>query len=73
MVQYGGLPIRAAPLTYEEHLICLGLGLISLIVGVIIKLVMPVRWFDKVEMKEEIMDDEQEKSALVSKLRTSFR
>ena len=73
MVQYGGLPIRAAPLTVDEHLICFGLGFLSLIVGVIIKIIMPVRWFEKVGMKEEVMDDEQEKSALVSRLRTSFR
>ena len=49
MVQYGGLPIRAAPLTVDEHLICFGLGFLSLIVGVIIKIIMPVRWFEKVE------------------------
>lgn len=31
MVQYGGLPVRAAPLTWTQHIICISIGFYSLI------------------------------------------
>lgn len=73
MVQFGGMPVRCAPLTVEEHAICLGLGLLSLVNGVIVKALLPVSWFEKVQMKEEIMTDEEEKQAFTTSFRKSFR
>ena len=73
MVEFGGIPVRAAPLTWEEHLICIGIGAFSLIVGIIVKLVLPARWFLRLKMKEQPMSDEEEKSSFTAQFRKSFR
>ena len=52
LVQYGGVPVRAKPLTWEQHLICIGIGAFSLIWALVVKAVMPARWFDRLHMKE---------------------
>lgn len=65
--------MRCAPLTAEEHGICIALGLFSLINGLIVKAFLPVKWFEKVSMKEEAMTDEQEKNSFSSTFRKSFR
>jgi len=31
MVQYGGLPVRCAPLSWEQHLFCICVGFFSLV------------------------------------------
>lgn len=36
LVQYGGKPVRAVPLTYTQHGICIGIGALSLIQGTVI-------------------------------------
>merc|ERR1712110_816021 len=41
MVQYGGRPLRATPLTERDQLVCLAIGSFSLIWGAIIKCIMP--------------------------------
>ena len=46
IVEYGGQIVRSATLTTEQNLICIGIGAFSLIWGVIIKLVLPARWFN---------------------------
>ena len=45
MVQYGGQFVRVAPLTIKQNLICIGIGASSLIVGIFIKIIIPVRIF----------------------------
>jgi len=54
-------------------LICLGLGVFSLIHGIFVKAFLPVKWFEIVHMKEEKMSDEEEKEAFTSSFRKSFR
>jgi len=54
-------------------LICIAIGSFSLVVGVLVKLFLPVEWFKKLQMKEEPMSDEEEKSAFTSQFRKSFR
>ena len=73
LVQYGGKPVRSCPLTYQEHLICLGIGLLSFIQAVLVKAFLPVSWFNRFHMKEEAMTDEEEKQAFTSTFRKSFR
>jgi Ca2+ transporting ATPase len=73
MVQYGGLPVRCAPLTVEQHIICIAIGFFSLIQGVLVKAFLPVRWFARLHMKEEAMTDEEEKDAFTTQFRKSFR
>jgi hypothetical protein len=45
----------------------------SLIQGVIIKAILPPSWFEWMHFNEEAMTDEEEKKALVTSLRKSFR
>ena len=60
LVTYGGQALRCAPLTWEQHLICIGIGAFSLVNGVIVKLLLPARWFDRLQISEERMSDEEE-------------
>jgi len=73
LVQYGGKPVRACPLTYQEHAICLCIGLLSFIQAVLVKAFLPVHWFNRFHMKEEEMTDAEEKQAFTSTFRKSFR
>lgn len=73
MVEYGGFAVRCAPLSIEQHAICIGIGAFSLIQGVLVKAFLPVRWFARLHMKEEPMTDEEEKDAFTSQFRKSFR
>jgi Ca2+ transporting ATPase len=45
IVEFGGQPMRAAPLTLTQHMICLAIGAFSLITSLIVKYALPVRWF----------------------------
>ena len=73
LVQYGGVPIRTTPLTLQEHGICVGVGLLSLVNAILVKTFLPVSWFEKLRMKEEAMNDEEEKQAFTTSFRKSFR
>ena len=57
LVQYGGQPVRTVPLTWKQHMLCIVIGMFSLIQGVIIKICLPVEWFTGLSMKEEAMSD----------------
>jgi hypothetical protein len=57
----------------NEHLICVGVGLLSLVNAFFVKALLPVSWFEKLHMKEEAMTDEEEKNAFTSSFRKSFR
>ena len=73
LVQYGGQSVRTAPLTWEQHAMCIAIGFFSLFQGVIIKAVMPVSWFTRLHMKEEPMTEEQAQLAYTTTFRKSFR
>ena len=73
LVQYGGVPIRTAPLTYKQHILCISIGLFSFVQGVIVKAFLPVSWFNWVKFNEDVMSEEEEKGSLVSTFRKSFR
>jgi len=59
LVQYGGKPVRCVPLEPFEHGICVGIGAFSLIVGLIIKAVIPSSWFNRLNMKEDPLTQEE--------------
>lgn len=73
LVEYGGKPVRTSPLSYEEHAICLAIGMFSLVQGIFVKAFLPVSWFEKFHMNEEAMTDEEEKQAFTTTFRKSFR
>ncbi len=73
LVQYGGQPMRTAPLTNNEHILCIVIGLFSMVQGVIVKAILPVSWFEGLAFKETPMTDEEEKGSFTSTLRRSFR
>jgi len=59
IVQYGGRYMRAVPLTWEQNGYCALIGAISLIVGLLLKLV-PARWFEWIRLEEKEMSPEEE-------------
>jgi Ca2+ transporting ATPase len=59
LVQYGGKSVRTVPLTWEEHLLCICIGAFGLIISVIIKALIPINWFRRIQMKEEPLTAEQ--------------
>ena len=73
LVQYGGITIRVCPLSMSKHMLCVGIGMFTLVQGVLVKLLLPVRWFQGLHMKEEVMTDEEEKIAFTTQFRKSFR
>ena len=73
IVQYGGITLRVCPLSLEMHSLCIGIGMFSLIQGVLIKAFLPVSWFARLHMKEEPMSDEEEKDTFTTQFRKSFR
>lgn len=44
-VEFGGQAIKTVPLTTDEHLICLGLGSLSIFAGFFFKLAIPASLF----------------------------
>lgn len=73
LVQYGGQPTRTSPLSWEQHVMCIVIGMFSIVQGFIVKALIPVSWFNKLHMKEEVMSDEEEKEAFTTQFRKSFR
>lgn len=74
MVQYGGASVRTIPLSYHEHLICLAIGMFSLVQGVIVKTTLPVEWFRWLRIKDEPMTaEEAEHSAIAIVRKPTFK
>jgi Ca2+ transporting ATPase len=45
-IEFGGQSLKTVPLTQQEHLICLGLGTLSIFAGFIFKLIIPASLFN---------------------------
>lgn len=45
-VEYGGKALKATPLTLNEHLICLTIGVVSIFAGMVFKLLIPSSLFN---------------------------
>lgn len=71
LVQYGGEAIKCSPLTVQQHLICIVIGSISLLVSFIVKL-LPLSLFSFVRVNEEpLATEEQRRLAYQHSLRKS--
>jgi P-type Ca2+ transporter type 2B len=73
MVEYGGQSMRTIPLSWEHHAICIGIGAFSLIWGLLVKQFLPSSPFNRIQMQEEPMNEEQERYAVTTTFRKSFR
>lgn len=51
-VQLGGQSLRTVPLSYEEHLLCLGLGALPLFASPFFKLLVPASLFNALSKNE---------------------
>jgi len=52
LVQHGGHAVRCTPLTLSQHLLCVGIGALSLVFGYLVKLI-PLRYFSSLRLNEE--------------------
>jgi hypothetical protein len=52
---------------------CICIGIFSIVQGFIVKAILPVSWFSKWHMNEEVMSDEEEKEGFTASLRKSYR
>eukprot|EP00347_Sterkiella_histriomuscorum_P015267 403357676 len=75
LVQYGGSTFRVGPLSYQKHLMCIAIGSFTIIYGVIVKDVLPARWFAIKKIQEQPIKDEEQlllgSSSINQGLRTS--
>jgi hypothetical protein len=46
MVTYGGKPIQAAPLTIVQNSLCIAVGSVELLWGLVLKYTVALEWFD---------------------------
>lgn len=70
LTEYGSIPVRCVSLLPEQHGVCIAIGSLSLIVGVLAKF-LPSRWFKF--MKLYTGDEEESiKSGPVNALRKSL-
>lgn len=70
IVQFGDRYMRCVPLSWEQNMICAGIGAFSLIWGLILKFV-PARWFEWIRLEESEMTEEEEQSGMLSSLKKS--
>ena len=73
MVQYGGVSVRTLPLDWTQHGICLAIGFSLLPVGLLVKIILPVRFFNGLHMKEEPMSEEEATTAFNTTFKQSLR
>ena len=56
----GGEAVKCSPLTISQHIFCIGVGALSLLVGIFVKL-LPLELFTIFQLNEEPLKTEQEK------------
>lgn len=63
LVQFGGFAVRLVPLSFNEHLTCIMIGLLSLVMGYITKII-PESFYQNFELftkQREFDKDEEER------------
>lgn len=60
LVEFGGEAVKCSPLTAKQHLICIAIGSVSLIVGFLVKL-LPISLFTFFKVNEEPLRSIQER------------
>jgi magnesium-transporting ATPase (P-type) len=58
LVQYGGIPVRAVPLTTNQHIACIFIGALSILVGIASKFV-PSEWFRFLKSQDKELSREE--------------
>ncbi|CAD8204335.1 unnamed protein product [Paramecium octaurelia] len=53
LIQYGGKFVKVSHLTLQQHLLCLGFGVGSIIFSILVKIAIPERWCQFVELFRE--------------------
>ena len=56
-VEFGGQSLKTVPLSFHEHLICLGLGSLSIFAGFFFKMAIPSSIFKFLEKEDKPEDD----------------
>lgn len=69
MVQYAGRFMTVVALNWTEQGVCLGFGAFSLIWGLLIKVIMPSKWFLCLAMDETPMSKEEKSTRLTGSLK----
>lgn len=73
LVYFGGRAFKTVPLDRVEQIVCVALGLFSLVWGVIIKLIMPPSLFDWLSIDEKELDDKEALDTVQGQFRRSYR
>ena len=68
LVSVGGRAFKCSPLTWGQHLICVGIGVLSLAVALLVK-VLPKRVFAGIKVQEQQMAEHEARSSVTGKLR----
>lgn len=50
IVQYGGRALKLVPLTMNQHLVCIGIGFLSIIWGILIKTIIPESFLNSIHL-----------------------
>jgi hypothetical protein len=74
LVELGGQAVKTYPLNMQQNLICLGVGALELVWGLILKF-LPLGWFQCISLDVELPEEEEEEmpkqSAVMALKRTS--
>ena len=65
LVEVGGMATKCYPLNWDQNLICIYFGSISLIWGLILNF-MPLEWFQWISIDDKPMDQMEQGSTIVS-------
>lgn len=71
MVQYAGRFMTVVALNWLENVVCLVFGAFSLVWGIIIKVILPSRWFACLAMNEKEMTEAQKASKFTGSFKKS--
>lgn len=71
IVQNGGMLMRVTSLDKQQFLICTVLGALTLPWGILIKFALPSNYFERFQINEEEMKEEEASSSIVGSIRKS--
>jgi Ca2+ transporting ATPase len=71
LVQYAGRFATVKPLTWPQQGVCFGIGSFTILWGVVIKAVIPARWFNCLAMNEKEMTEQQAEGRFMSSIKRS--
>lgn len=66
LVQYGGIAVRCYPISWAQQGFCLGVAAFGLVWGILIKILVPDRYFHELKVDEEPVTEEEAKSSVMA-------